>query len=782
MNTHILVTSPIDRRFFGIQIQEVRNLRPLGFGTIRVGSTWRQIEEKKGTFTFDEIDRYVDFAQQQNLDVIIQLGQPPNWATGGISSSPYGDLFNSIPPYNMQDWRNYVAALGNRYAGKIRYYEVWNEPNLKGFYSGSLAKLVELTMESYKVLKAIDPQIQIISPTYTSENGVAGMREFLLAGGKDWIDIVGIHLYGYPKPPEDMLALANQYRQVITQAGAGHLPVWNTESSWNSYFYKGVLYGSDEDDYSIQMPNDLAISYIHRMFLCNWIAGMERAVFYGMDQPWSRIRLLDLNNLPHVAVTGEAYQRMVDWLSGASMHHYTFSSNGVHTISLQYADGHSGYVLWTDDDRTASIALPPELALSQLQTADGRQVPAAETVTITSMPLYLKMYDDHLSLPPIVARTETRTELLYNGDFSLRIADSSSPVGWATGNLSVSKYAGPDAPPYQTTITLTPAAQYDQMVQRLRKPLAKGSLYKMAITYKLPSSPITGKWTMGLDVGAMGTPLIAKAFLPLPVQDSFQTREITFFYGDEDPDPSPDLRISIVNMAPTGQKQPIYITRLSLTQISDRGNVLPHTYNLIYSPVKPASGSFSIHDHIHFTDANLIAAEGMGWVCISSGTYGTLNGVRGTLTSGSHILTVNLANSLRIGDYVKIGNDPNVYLVSYQQNGTRYELGSVARSTQENQSVSYVPPAFVPLAKPAQAALPAPTAQPVGRSPYVYQNTQSYPIDVMVAKGTVSLMEWSRNGTAWYDTGLTRGIVTLSPGDRIRITYSSTPQMTIVPR
>lgn len=782
MKNNILVTSPIDRSFFGIQIQDVRNMRPLGFGTMRVGTTWRQIEREKGKFTFGEIDQYVAFAQQQNLDVIMQLGQPPNWATGGISSSPYGNLFNSIPPYNIQDWRNYVTALGQRYKGKIRYYEVWNEPNLSGFYSGSLAKLVELTMEANKVLKAIDPQIQIISPTYTTENGVAGMGDFLRAGGKNWIDIVGIHLYGYPKPPEDMLTLANQYRQVVTQAGAGHLPVWNTESSWNSYYYKGVLYGSDENDYSIQMPDDLAISYIHRMFLCNWIAGMERAVFYGMDQPWSRIRLLDLKNLPNVAVTGQAYQRIVDWLTGASMHQYSFSSKGLHTISLLYADGRSGYVLWTDDDRTATIQLSPELALSQMQTADGKQVPATETVTITSMPLYLKKYDDHLTLPEIVPNSETQTELLYNGDFSMRMSDNSFPLGWSTGNLSVSKYAGADAPPNQTTITLTPAAQYDQMVQRLRKPLAKGSLYKMSITYKLPSSPITGKWTMGLDVSAMGTPLIAKAFMPLPAQDAFQTREITFYYGYEDPDPSPDLRISIVNMAPTGQKQPLYITRISLTKISESGNIDPHTYNLIYSPVKPMSGSFSVHDQIHFTDANLIATEGMGWVCVSSGTYGTLSGVSGTLTSGSHILVVSRANSLRVGDYVKVGNDTNVYLVSYQQNGTRYELGSVARSSQQNQSVSYVPPVFIPLAKTAQAALPAPATQTAGRSPYVYQNTQSYPVDIMVAKGNVSLLEWSRNGTTWYNTGLTRGMVTLSAGDRIRITYSSAPQITVVPR
>lgn len=124
---------------------------------------------------------------------------------------------------------------------------------------------------------------------------------------------------------------------------------------------------------------------------------MKRAVFSGMDQPSSRIRLLDLNNLPNVTAIGQAYQRMVDLLTGAVMQHYSFSPKGIHTLSLLYGDGHSGYILWTDDDRTVSLPLSPELVLSQKQTADGKQVPTAETVTITPMPLYLKIYNGHLT-------------------------------------------------------------------------------------------------------------------------------------------------------------------------------------------------------------------------------------------------------------------------------------------------------------------------------------------------------------------------------------------------
>ncbi|GED69114.1 hypothetical protein BRE01_28160 [Brevibacillus reuszeri] len=776
------LTGPIDRRFFGIQIEDVNNARPLGFGLMRLETNWREIEKSKGNFEFSKVDKYVAFATQNNLDIIMLLGQPPDWATGGKWSSDYGSYYNSIPPSNIQDWRNYILALGQRYKGKIMYYEVWNEANLSGFYSGTLEKLVELTMEAYKTLKAVDPNIQIISPSYTGASGVSGMGDFLRAGGANWIDIVGVHLYGYPKPPEAMIDLAYAYRKTITQAGAGSLPVWNTESSWNSYYYKGILYGSDENDYSNQMPDDLAIAYIHRMFLCNWVAGMNRAVFYGMDQPWSRIRLLDLAHLPNVAATGRAYQRMVDWLTGATIHQYVVSREGVHTVSLTYPDGRAGYILWTDDDRSVLFPLSAELAISQTQAADGTALPTSDAITVTNLPLYVKLLSSQVEAPVFDRKADADTELLYNHDFRMNFSDSTFPIGWELLGMSASKYSGTDSPADKTVLTLTPAGQYGQILQRLKKPLQKGYSYKLAITYKLPPATTQGKWGIGFEVSSTGTPFIDEAYLPLTPQDTFLTRDVSFFYDFGDPDPSPDLRLTLVNLSPDGQQQTLYVSSISLTQIGEIENNVPHAYNITYSPIVPSAGSFTKGDQFLFTDADLIASEGIGWVCTASGTFGTLKSVNGSLTNGSNVLVVTKADALSIGDYVKIGTDPNVYLVSYQQSPTRYELGSTAKTTQANQAVSYSAPTFAPLAQPAKGKPANPTVPTIGRSPYVLQNTNAYPLDVLVAKGSVSLIEFSRNGTTWYDTGLVSGIVRLAAGDRIRITYTTAPKITLVPQ
>lgn len=69
-----------------------------------------------------------------------------------------------------------------------------------------------------------------------------------------------------------------------------------------------------------------------------------------------------------------------------------------------------------------------------------------------------------------------------------------------------------------------------------------------------------------------------------------------------------------------------------------------------------------------------------------------------------------------------------------------------------------------------------------GASPYTYQNTNTYPADVIVNGGTVSAIAFSRDNTTFYTVGLTNGMFALSPYDFLRVTYTVAPTMTLVPR
>lgn len=70
----------------------------------------------------------------------------------------------------------------------------------------------------------------------------------------------------------------------------------------------------------------------------------------------------------------------------------------------------------------------------------------------------------------------------------------------------------------------------------------------------------------------------------------------------------------------------------------------------------------------------------------------------------------------------------------------------------------------------------------VTASPFTYQNTTAYDGDVIISGGTVGNIEFTRDNVTFYTTGLLTGVLQLSPNDRVRVTYTVAPTMTLVPR
>lgn len=64
-------------------------------------------------------------------------------------------------------------------------------------------------------------------------------------------------------------------------------------------------------------------------------------------------------------------------------------------------------------------------------------------------------------------------------------------------------------------------------------------------------------------------------------------------------------------------------------------------------------------------------------------------------------------------------------------------------------------------------------------SPMVYNaDASGY---LAVAGGTVSKIEYSSNGTTFFDTGMVSGMVPLQIGTQARVTYSTPPVLSFIP-
>ena len=67
----------------------------------------------------------------------------------------------------------------------------------------------------------------------------------------------------------------------------------------------------------------------------------------------------------------------------------------------------------------------------------------------------------------------------------------------------------------------------------------------------------------------------------------------------------------------------------------------------------------------------------------------------------------------------------------------------------------------------------------VTASPFVYQAVLRG--QLLITGGTVSAVAFSRDGTTWYNAGITAGFVQVDARDLVRITYSVLPTVIFVP-
>jgi hypothetical protein len=70
-------------------------------------------------------------------------------------------------------------------------------------------------------------------------------------------------------------------------------------------------------------------------------------------------------------------------------------------------------------------------------------------------------------------------------------------------------------------------------------------------------------------------------------------------------------------------------------------------------------------------------------------------------------------------------------------------------------------------------------AVPIEASPMTY--TAVIRGQAHIGGGTISVIEFSRDGTNWYDTGMTAGFVQMDKGDLLRVTYAVAPTINYFP-
>ena len=332
-------SKPIPPQFFGLHIHQAGRATPWPPFPVHAWRlwdaevTWNFIQPQAGQWNFELLDQYVDLAARHHSEILLTFGYTPRWAASRpdeVSSSKM--LGVASHPSDLRAWSEYVRTIATRYKGKIHVYEIWNEANLPGYYSGTVSQMATLSKAAYKILKEVDRENIVVSPA--AQGGGANVRwldHFLSQGGDRYCDVIGYHFYVTPKPPEVMLKTIGEVKQSMERHGVVK-PIWNTESGWS--MDKTFL------------NDDERMGYVARAFILAWAAGIERFYWYAYDNyTWTSLPLtLPDRQTPNAA--GIAYATLQSWLINSRLKSCAADGGYFWTCILSKADGSTAWIMW----------------------------------------------------------------------------------------------------------------------------------------------------------------------------------------------------------------------------------------------------------------------------------------------------------------------------------------------------------------------------------------------------------------------------------------------------
>jgi hypothetical protein len=341
--------------FFGMTVNKLgahQNWPGLDTRIIRLwdtGTRWNNLEPEPGKWDFSRSDMYVDYAERHGAQVLFTLGQTPAWAAADPNAHCSYEVGCS-PPANLEDWRNYVHVLATRYGSRVRYWELWNEPNYRGFWQGSPEQLAQMAAIARQEIQRANPNAELIGPAATI-TGVGFLDRFLASPGAGALSALSFHAYPNGSLADWANAIDN-LRTVIAAHGRENLPLWNTEFGVN------CKRDGDACDGAHPEAADTAIQRTAAALFVMAAQGVTSAEFFFWERglPKSPFALTTPPDYAALTPAGHVYAAAVGLLDGAVITE-SFENDGLTVVRFSNK-GKNFVALWSES--RAGVLHPPD--------------------------------------------------------------------------------------------------------------------------------------------------------------------------------------------------------------------------------------------------------------------------------------------------------------------------------------------------------------------------------------------------------------------------------------
>ena len=372
--------------------------------------SWRDIEPTPGHFDFEESDRHLAAIMASGMKIAAILTNPPEWAVIPGTNVPDG-LYEPIYS-DANTWARFVERTVAHYPD-IRYWEIWNEPDMDIYWDGTVQDYFQLLRTGYLATESSNPEAQVIMGglAYWSEPGFfEDLLDTIIADRRagqhnHYFDISAWHWYGRSSDLYDKVLWA---RNVMKQRGISK-PIWINETN--------VLLGQPRPgvpgtEWSAS-PQEQA-AFIVQACANAFSAGVDKVFVFRLDDgPMAeRWGLLTNEQMPRPAYA--AFQAVAEFI-GDAMPTHRGSQDGVAWAAFQNANGQAIWVIWNETPEPRAASLPIDGTIVELGYPDRR----TRVKEIKDGAL-------HLMLPPATARSSVNMQDYFIGGMPVFVTVESS--------------------------------------------------------------------------------------------------------------------------------------------------------------------------------------------------------------------------------------------------------------------------------------------------------------------------------------------------------------------
>ncbi|MDA3962385.1 MAG: hypothetical protein PF961_16480 [Planctomycetota bacterium] len=386
-----------DTFYFGIDIRartehdywQYQVAEAIGVDMVRQTTSWSRLEPKQGDFQWDKHDPIIKALNDRGKTAQYNYQFCPSWAEADPSRRT--SVNQKLPKDKQRDasrfapqpeaWRSYIQATLKRFQEqdlKADLIEIWNEPDLGGFYSGTTDEYLNLLRIAHEEVKASGTGIRVMTGGIATLGGHGGhnlnpdlIRRMIQQGS---YDVLNLHEHGtfarFVEMIDGMLPpllepLAKRPPIYFNETGVPS-STWNDEGGHISYYEQAQ-----------QLVKKIAFAQARGAIGFNWFA-------LKINGPWGMLQGKDNQPLPTVP----AYNTLVHMLRGHSAADEAPTPSGYFVIPFTSADTQT-LVGWDESSACSGVLIPVQLSADKAEWVDlmGNSSPAEAHANVVAWPL-----------------------------------------------------------------------------------------------------------------------------------------------------------------------------------------------------------------------------------------------------------------------------------------------------------------------------------------------------------------------------------------------------------